>query len=226
MEQKSAIILGATGLTGSILLNRLVDDDRYRKVKVFSRNHVRRKHEKIEEYLIDLFELEQFGELFKADEVFCCIGSTQKKTPDNDTYRMVDFGIPATAAKLSKHNKIETFQVISAMGADEDSRIFYNRIKGEMEGAVMDQKIKNTYILRPSLIGGNRDENRPFEFIWKKIMNFGDHLLVGKLKKYRSIHPETIVDAMVFLANNEYKSGKIQNDEIKTIATKETGNYD
>ena len=154
---KTAIILGATGLTGSILLRKLIEDDRYRKIKVFTRNHVKFKHEKIEEYLIDLFELDQFHNLFTADEVYCCIGTTKQKTPDKELYRKVDFCIPATAAKLSQKNKIETFQVISAMGANENSRIFYNRIKGEMEGAVMERHISNTYILRPSLIGGERE---------------------------------------------------------------------
>jgi len=218
MKQKTAIILGATGLTGSILLQKLLKDDRYRKIKVFARNHVKLKDEKIEEYLIDLFELEKISDLFTADEVYCCVGSTQKKTPDNDTYRMVDFGIPATAAKLCSKNKINTFQVISAMGADEKSNFFYNRVKGEMEGAVLEQQISNTYILQPSLIGGSREESRPFEFIWKKIMSIGDSLLVGSLRKYRTIHPEIIADAMIYLANNDYRSGTIPSDEIKIIA--------
>lgn len=221
MKQKTAIILGATGLTGGILLDKLLEDDRYHKILVFTRNHVRQKHEKIEEYLIDLFELDQFQELFKADEVYCCVGTTKQKTPDKEIYRKVDFCIPATAAKLSKKNQIKTFQVISAMGADEHSRIFYNRVKGEMEGAVLEQKISNTYILQPALIGGEREESRFFESVFKKIMSVGDHLLVGSLKKYRSIHPATIADAMIHLANNEYRSGIIQNDEIKNIAEKE-----
>ena len=217
---KTAIILGATGLTGGILLRKLIEDERYRKIKVFTRNHVKQKHEKIEEYLIDLFELDQFQNIFTADEVYCCVGTTKQKTPDKEKYRKVDFCIPATAAKLSQKNQIKTFQVISAMGANENSSIFYNRVKGEMEGAVLERHISNTYILRPSLIGGSRDEKRLMEYIWKKIMLVGDHLLVGKLKKYRSIHPETIVDAMIYLANNEYRSGKIESDEIKTIAEK------
>jgi len=220
MKQKTAIILGATGLTGSILLEKLLKDDRYLKIKVFSRNYVKVNNEKIEEYLIDLFELEKMADLFTADEVYCCIGTTQDKTPDKDTYRMIDFGIPATAAKLSKRNKIGTFQVISSMGANEKSSIFYNRVKGEMEGAVLDQQISNTYILQPSLIGGNREESRPFESIWKKIMSVGDNLLVGSLRKYRTIQPEIIADAMIYLANNDYRSGTIPSDEIKVIAEK------
>ena len=126
-EQKTAIILGATGLTGGFLLNKLLSDNRYRKIKIFTRRSVGIQHEKIEEYLIDLFQLEDMSGLFEADEVFCCIGSTQKKTPDNEIYRKVDFGIPATAAKLSRENGIHTFVVLSSLGANENSRFFYNK---------------------------------------------------------------------------------------------------
>ncbi|MCM4154912.1 nucleoside-diphosphate sugar epimerase [Gramella sp. AN32] len=217
MSQKTAIVLGATGLTGGILLDKLLEDDRYQKVKLFNRHKVEKSHPKIEEYLIDLFEMESLSELFKADEVYCCIGSTQKKTPDKEIYRKVDFGIPATAAKLCKLNGIHTFLVISALGADQKSTFFYNRVKGEMEGAVMEQQIKNTYILQPSLIGGKRQEKRPFESAWKKVMGVFDNLLFGKLKKYKSIHPAAIASAMLWLANNDYKSGTIESDTIKEL---------
>ena len=219
MEQaKTAIILGATGLTGGILLDKLIRDDRYRKIKVFGRNHVSQKSEKIEEYLIDLFELEKLQELFTGDEVFCCIGTTKSKTPDKELYRQIDFGIPATAAKLAKRNGISTFMVISALGADEDSNIFYNKVKGEMEGAVLEQKITNTYILQPSLIAGDRAENRLMESIFINLMKFGNHFLIGGLKKYRSIKPEEIANAMRYLANHQYKSGRIESDKIKTLS--------
>lgn len=216
--KKTAIILGATGLTGSILLEKLLEDDRYRKIKIFTRKRVEKKHPKIEEYLIDLFELEKLSDLFTADEVFCCVGSTQKKTPDKDMYRKVDFGIPATAAKLSKKNKISTFVVISAMGAKEDSHIFYNRTKGEMEGAVLEQKIPRTYIFQPSLIAGDRKESRPMEAIFKKLMKVGDHFLRGKLKKYQSIHPDSIVRAMIYVANYGHDKVRIESNEIKILA--------
>lgn len=218
--RKSAIILGATGLTGGILLQRLLEDERYYKIKVFTRNHLNRENEKLEEYLIDLFELDKFQELFHADEVYCCVGSTQNKTPDNEIYRKVDFGIPATAANLCRINNIPTFMVISAMGANENSSIFYNRTKGEMEGAVLDNKLKKTHILRPALIGGDRQEKRPMESIFKKIMHFVNPLLKGKLKKYQSIHPDEIAEAMVFLANNPYASVILESDEIKAVAQK------
>lgn len=165
---KTAIILGATGLTGGVLLDLLLKDERYEQIKLFTRSRTGLKNPKIEEYLIDLFEMEQFKNLFQADEVYCCVGTTQKKTPDKDTYRQIDFGIPATAAKMAAENGIEVFLVISAMGANQNSRIFYNRTKGEMEGAVLDAKISKTHILRPALISGDREESRPAEFFGKK----------------------------------------------------------
>ncbi len=217
-RKKSAIVLGATGLTGGILVQRLLKDERYGKIKVFTRNHLNAESEKLEEYLIDLFELEKFQELFVADEVYCCVGSTQKKTPDNEVYRKVDFGIPATAANLCKRNNISTFTVISAMGANESSGIFYNRTKGEMEGAVLDKKLKKTHILRPALIGGKREEKRPVENIFKAVMKVVDPFLKGKFKKYRSIHPDEIVEAMLFLSNNPYSTVILESDEIKEVA--------
>lgn len=215
---KTAIILGATGLTGSILLQKLLEDERYEKIKLFSRKSTGIENPKIEEHLLDLFEIEKVADQFTADEVFCCIGSTQKKTPDEDIYKKVDYGIPINAAKLAKKNNIFTFIVISALGADPESKFFYNRTKGEMERDLLNLKISQTHILQPSLISGKRKESRPFEFLSKKIMKLGDHLLLGPLKKYRSIHPETIAEAMIFLANNSYPEVRIPSDEIKEIA--------
>lgn len=215
---KTAILLGATGLTGSTLLEKLLDDDRYSKIKLFSRSPIGVKNDKIEEHLIDLFELEKYETEFTGDEVHCCIGTTQAKTPDEETYHKIDYGIPVAAAKLAKKNNIRAFLVISALGADPESKFFYNRTKGEMEKDVLAQNIAETYIFQPSLIGGKREEKRPFEAAWKQVMKLGDHLLVGPLKKYRSIHPATIADAMIYVANHKYAATKIESREIAEIA--------
>ena len=153
---KTAIILGATGLTGGIVLNRLLKDDRYSTIKLFSRSSVGFANPKIEEHLIDLFKLERYADLFVADEVYCCVGSTQAKTPNEETYRKVDYGIPVSAAKLCKKNNIPKLLIISALGADPDSRFFYNRVKGEMERDVLEEKPSGTFLFEPSLIGGQR----------------------------------------------------------------------
>lgn len=215
---KTAIILGATGLTGSTLLHKLLDDDRYSKIKLFSRAPIGIKNDKIEEHIIDLLELEHYRTEFTAEEVHCCIGTTQAKTPREETYHKIDYGIPVSAAKLARKNRIPAFLVISALGADPDSRFFYNRTKGEMERDVLEQKIPETYIFQPSLIAGKRDEKRPFEAAWKAVMKVGDHFLVGPLKKYRSIHPNTIADAMIYVANNKYAASRIASREIREIA--------
>ncbi|WP_299258630.1 NAD(P)H-binding protein [uncultured Aquimarina sp.] len=217
---KTAIILGATGLTGGILLKSLLKDNRYSKIKLFSRKTVGISHPKIEEHLINVLQLNTIASNFIGNEVFCCIGTTNAKTPDKGLYRSIDYGIPVTAAELCKQNNIKTFIVISALGADSKSNVFYNRTKGEMEETVLTLEIPKTHILQPSLIGGKRDEKRVGEYFFKQLMRIINPLLISPLKKYRSINPETIVSAMVWLANNEFNRKRIVSDEIKEIHTK------
>ena len=137
--RKTAIILGASGLTGSILLEKLINDDSYESIKLFSRKKIEGLPKKVQQFIGDILELENFKEDFKANEVFCCIGTTAKKTPNKETYKRIDFGITVTAAKLSKLNNIQTFMVVSAMGANAKSSVFYNRTKGEMEQEVFNK---------------------------------------------------------------------------------------
>jgi len=214
---KTAIILGATGLTGGLLLEQLLIDSRYSKIILFSRTTCNIKHDKIEEHLVDLLNLTTYKGLFIADEVFCCIGTTKAKTPNEEQYLEIDFGIPVMAAQLCKENDINTFLVVSALGADKHSTIFYNRTKGRMEEAVFMEKIPNTYILQPSLIGGNRNEKRLGESIAKVFMKILNPLLFGSLSKYKSIHPITIAKSMVILVNSSHPSGRIVSNKIKKI---------
>lgn len=215
---KTAILLGATGLTGGILLQKLLEDPTYGKVILFSRSPVAVKDEKIEEHFIDLFKLDEYGELFNADVVYCCIGTTKSKTPNEETYRKIDYGIPVAAAKLCRENGIPTFEVISAMGSDAGSKVFYNRIKGEMEEAVLAQNINNTYIFQPSLIAGDRVEKRVLEDLAQKAMKVLNFVLRGPLEKYRSIHPETIATAMIKVEKEGFPRNRILSNEIKEIA--------
>lgn len=216
---RSAIVLGATGLTGGYLLNILLKDPEYSKVILFSRSNVGLQHDKLEEHLIDLLKLEKYMEAFIADEVFCCIGTTKSKTPDNETYKKIDLGIPVTAAKLCRQNNIEKFLVISALGADANSSVFYNKVKGEMQHQVLEQGISKTYIFQPSLIAGDREEKRFFENLAIKSFKVLNKLMIGSLRKYRSIHPETIAKAMYICAKNGYSKILIESDEIQEIAS-------
>ena len=215
---KTAIILGATGLTGGILLKKLLADKTYSKIKLFSRSSVDVKSDKIEQHLISLFQLENYKEDFTGDVVFCCIGTTAAKTKDSAKYKQIDYGIPVKAAKIAKENTINTFVVMSSMGADVTSNTFYNQTKGEMERDVLKQKIKNTYILRPSLIGGNREEFRLGERIGKGIMSILNPLFIGGLKKYKMIDPEDIATCMQTLVRSNKDQAIFSSDEIVEIA--------
>lgn len=212
---KTAIIIGATGLTGNIVLNKLLSDDRYSTLKVFSRKNLHINNSKIIEKTGNLLDLKKFEDDFYADELYCCIGTTAKKTPDKEVYKKIDYGIPVSAAKMCKANNINTILIVSALGAHVKSPIFYNRIKGAMEQDVALEHIKNTYFLRPSIIIGNRNEKRMGESLGIYLFNFFQFLLIGKLKKYRAIHAEKIADKMIHLANSKPKSGIINSDEIQ-----------
>ena len=218
MDQKTAIILGATGLTGRLLLKRLVADDSYTTIKLFSRKESGITSPKIEEYVGNVLQLEKFKKNFTGDEIFCCVGTTSSKTRDRAVYRAIDFGIPSSAARLARENKIPTFIVMSSMGANVKSNIFYSRTKGEMQLAVLDQKIPNTYILQPSLILGERKEKRPAESAGAAILKFTNGFLTGRLKKYRPIQADDIAAAMIKLAKSKPKIQIVESDLIQELA--------
>jgi uncharacterized protein YbjT (DUF2867 family) len=217
--KKTAIILGATGLTGNTILQKLIEDQRYVSIKLFSRSKIDGLPKKVTQYIGDILNLEQFKAEFTADEVYCCIGTTTKKTPNKELYKSIDYGIPLAAAKLAKENNIPTLLVISAMGANKNSKVFYNKTKGEMEYDVLQQNIKHTFILRPSLIGGERKENRLLEKIGITIFKVIEPLYIGQLKKYKIISAKSIAKAMIILANNtSITEVIITSNDIKQIS--------
>lgn len=211
----TAIVLGATGLTGRHLMDFLLADGSFKNIKVFTRRPLGIDHPKIKEFLIDLLELDKSKSDFTGDVVFCCIGTTKKKTPDKALYKKIDHGIPVSAAKLAKENKIPAFLVISALGADENSRFFYNRTKGSMERDIKALGIPNTYILKPSLIVGDRNEKRFGESVASRLFGTFDSLIP---KKYKKIQARTIAKAMHNLAQYNDFHTEITSDEIKRIA--------
>ncbi len=200
---KTAIILGSSGLTGSYLLELLLNHDEYKNVKIFVRKKLALSHPKLKQIVCDLFKLEDYKDEFFADVVYCCIGTTKAKTPDLAEYKAIDFGIPVNVAKLCEDNNIPTLSVISAINADKNSKFFYARTKGQMEEKVLRYNIKNIYIYRPSLIYGKREDFRLGEkigfIVFKTIGAF--------LKpKYRPISGKELANAMVLGAKT--KNGK------------------
>jgi len=222
---KTAIILGASGLTGNLLLQKLMEDKRYDSVKLFTRRNLGIEHPKVSEFVGDLLKLESFQKDFTADEVYCCVGTTAKQTPDRAQYRKIDLGIPVAAAKLSQANGIQTFLVISSIGANPNSKIFYSKTKGEMEQAVMQESIPHTFILRPSFIGGERNKKRFGEQAGIVFAKLIQPLMVGGLKKYRMIEAEKIAQAMIYLANAKPDVRVIESDKIEQFGSYKTVSF-
>ncbi|MAN59620.1 MAG: nucleoside-diphosphate sugar epimerase [Flavobacteriaceae bacterium] len=212
---KTAIVLGATGLVGGHVVRQLIRDSDVERIKIFGRNAAGINHPKVEEFLLDLFQLETYAQKFTGDVVFCCVGTTKAKTPDKETYRRIDYGIPVTAAQLAAANDIETFVVVSSLGANVSSSIFYNRTKGEMERDVLTIQIPRTYVVQPSLIGGNRSEKRTGERLAQRFSEIFGFLLP---RKYKMIHAETIAKAMLKLWKTGAATGRIPSHELKRIA--------
>lgn len=209
--QKTAILLGATGLTGSFVLEQLLLDTRYTSIKLFSRTPSGISHPKVKEYIGDLLSLENHKEDMTGDEVYICIGTTKKKTPNHEQYLKIDVGIPSQASEICKKNGVSKLAVISAIGANAKSSIPYNKIKGKMEAAVLEADIEHTYILRPSFISGNRQEHRAGEKMGIAVFKFLKYLIP---KKYRAVEAEAIAAKMIELCNSKEPTKIIESNEI------------
>jgi uncharacterized protein YbjT (DUF2867 family) len=216
--QKKAIVLGATGLVGRGLTEKLLEDARYSNVLIFSRKPFGMTHPKLTETRADLLSLGAVKDTFKGDVVYCCVGTTEAKTPDLGQYKAIDYGIPVAAARLCGENGIPNYLVVSALGANPKSRFFYNRIKGEMEVDVLKCQIPNIHLLQPSLIGGSRKEERKGERFAQRVMGFLKPFMLGPLEKYKMIDPNDIADAMIFLADHPLDTPRVPSDQIRQLA--------
>ena len=198
-EMRSALVVGATGLVGSALVKLLCESKEYAAVNVISRRMLHYKHPKL---VVKLREFDQIveGDIEFAHEVFCCLGTTIKKAGTREQFEKVDFEYPVTIAAIAKNRGIGHFIVISAMGANEKSLAYYSRVKGKLETALIQMDFPQLSIIRPSLITGDRNEFRLGETVGAKALGIMKPLLVGPLKKVRSIPAEQIALAMKVVA--------------------------
>ena len=195
--QKNVLLIGASGLIGSELVQLLLRDDKIKSVKVFARKTLAIKDQKLIEILVDFDCLEDFKHEFQGDALFCCIGTTRKKTPDLAAYKAIDYGIVLSAANLARSNQVPQVHLVSAIGAAVSSKIFYNRLKGEIEKDVLQLDFASTFIYQPAMLIGKRSESRPAECIAQKIMPFFDVFLLGKAQKYHSIEAKKVAESML-----------------------------
>ena len=193
---KKAILLGASGLIGSCLLELLLASDRFSSVIIFVRKPLGLKNKKLTEVVTDFSELSKLKELINGDIVFSCLGSTKSKTPDLREYRRIDHDIPVTIAKYAEENHVAQFHLVSSLGANSNASNFYSKMKGETEDDIKKASISSIHIYQPSLLRGKRKEDRFLEKLALQITKVIDPLLVGSLKKYRSIEIEKVAQAM------------------------------
>jgi len=175
----TAIIAGATGAVGAELLKFLIYSGRYSSVIALVRRPLPFKHPVLQERLSDFSDLTAIP---ACDHVFCCVGSTMAKAGSRDAFEAVDLEIPVKLAEASAAKGASAFLVVSAMGANADSRIFYNRVKGKMEQAVKRAGIASVRIFRPGLLMGPRAEKRAGEKFAKIIFTLLNPLLPAAWK--------------------------------------------
>jgi len=191
------MLLGATGLTGGKVLQGLLGREEVSQVVALVRHKLPTLHDKLDQHEVDFDKLEDHAELFDVDAIICCLGTTIKKAGSQEQFRKVDLGYPLKAGELGRSHGVRAFILMSAIGASSSSTIFYNRVKGELEDALRDLNYPYLSIYHPSLLLGDRKEQRTAEALGIKAMPLVNRLLIGPLDKYRGIEAQTVADAMV-----------------------------
>jgi uncharacterized protein YbjT (DUF2867 family) len=211
-EGRSALLLGATGLIGTFLLEKLLGSPMYSGVSVWVRKPLQTQHPKLQAKTIDFEKLEQ-GRI-EAEDVYCCLGTTIKQAGSQEAFRRVDFDYPAALARTAARDGAKRLLVVSALGADAGSKIFYNRVKGEMEEAVRAAGVPMAYLFRPSLLSGPRAEPRMGERVGLVI----GAALGPLLGKYRPIHANLVALAMLRVAELDLPAQDFESPQIRLLA--------
>jgi uncharacterized protein YbjT (DUF2867 family) len=196
--QKTALILGASGLTGSFCLQNLLESECYGSITALVRTTIDIKHPKLKQVVVDFDLTAPMEKHYRGvDDVFCCLGTTIKNAGSQSAFRRVDFHIPTEAANMAAENGVKQFLAISCVGANNRSSNFYLRVKGEMEKGIGQFAFKSIHIFRPSLILGDRDEPRAGESLAKFFGKILSPFLSLGSAKYKPTDASGIAKAMV-----------------------------
>ncbi|MGE7914138.1 NAD(P)H-binding protein [Lysinibacillus xylanilyticus] len=229
MGMRAAIVVGATGLTGTSLVEQLCENDEYVSVTVIARRAPAFTHPKLEVKIRNFDTLEE-KDIELAHELYCCLGTTIKKAGSREEFEKVDFEYPLTIASLAKKRGIPHMLVITAMGANEKSPFYYNRVKGKLEHDLMEIGLQRLSIIRPSLLVGEREEFRLGEKAGEQVLKFVKPLLVGPLKRSRSIEASQVAKAMIVIALQQHGTKQpvtvYQSQELAKLDFPETPDED
>lgn len=191
------MVMGATGLTGRLVVEKLLVRSDITSVVVPVRRSLGLDAPKLVEHVIDFEQLEAHAGIFEVDALVCCLGTTIKKAGSKEAFRKVDYGFALKAAELARKGGAQAMILMSAVGASVGSPVFYSRVKGELEEAVRGLGFTYLSIYHPSLLLGDRKEHRAGESLGMAVMPVANHALIGPLRKYRGIEAETVATAMV-----------------------------
>jgi uncharacterized protein YbjT (DUF2867 family) len=196
MAERTALLLGATGLTGGFLLSELIKSGAYTKIIVPARRHIGVSNPMVDQVNTDFKNLDAIKDRLKADDVYCCLGTTIAVAKTKEAFRFVDYELPLAFAKIALENGAHSFNLMSSIGAKPDTSNFYLKTKGEVERDITALPFERVSIFRPSMLLGPRKENRQGESIGKVVMQGLGFIWRGPLKNYKPIQSETVAKAM------------------------------
>ena len=214
---KTALIFGSSGLIGGHLLNQLIEDNSYNKIKIFIRSESEINDPKVEIIKTDFNNLENHNDDIKGDDCFFSIGTTKQNSPDKNEYQRVELKIPKEIATIAKSNLVNSFIFVSALYANSKSSGDYVRYKGLVEEELKRLNFQKLAIMRPSFLMGNRKEKRAGEKIGIFVLKILSPLLLGPLKKMRPIHSESVAKVMIRAANENLERNIFESNEIAEL---------
>ena len=216
--KRSALLVGTTGLVGGRLLSRLLAHPDYDRVAAWVRRPVSLQIHKFSQVVVDFDRLGDFAGQFDAQDVYVALGTTIKQAGSQEAFRRVDYDYPLEIARIAKERGAQRFLLVTALGADPRSRVFYNRVKGEVEVAIAAVGIPQTWFFRPSLLVGVRKDDRPGERFGNAVGKVIGPFLIGGLRKYRPIAADAVAAGMVYAATHDIAPGVIESDRIAQLA--------
>ena len=211
---KTALLFGSTGLVGGHVLNYLIQNSNYSKIKLFVRSFTGINNPKIEIIKTDFNNLNKHAEDIKGDECFFCIGTTKKKSPNKNEYQKIELDIPKKIAQIAKSNSVKSFFFVSSGYANPKSSGEYLKLKGLVEEEIKNLNFDKIGIMRPSFLLGERQEERVGEKFGIIIFKLLTPILIGSFRKMRPIQSEIVARAMIKLANENIDQSVFESNEI------------
>ena len=215
---KTALVFGSTGLVGGHLLDQLIKNENYNKIKLFVRSEIIINNLKVEIIKTDFNNMEKHKEEMTGDHCYFCIGTTKQNSPDKDEYRRVELDLPKQIAQITKSNSVNSFVFVSSGYADPNSSGDYLKFKGLVEEELKRLSFNKLGIMRPSFLIGDRKEKRLGEKLGIFVFKLLSPLFLGPLKKMKPIQSEKVAKAMIKISNGDFRQQVFESNEIVEIS--------